>query len=169
MDFGGQQAYGLQWVEAGACSGKESRKAQCVFSRDFGGIMLWGNSKPGLGVGNVSSLIFYFRRRIPQLPPHLPLWLFHEWIRLALQLYNSFYRSYVLRGSGQRLQDGVQGSHPGSEDSDWRWEPQDWLSAHFSPATFLPSFISLLNELDKGLMFCFTNYWIMLPGCLWWW
>lgn len=68
------------------------------------------------------------RGRFPQLPPHIPLRLRHQWVRLEVQPHNCLHRPHVLPGFGQGLQEGVQGDDYGSHPANRRQQLQKWLS-----------------------------------------
>lgn len=71
--------------------------------------------------------VFLHRRRLSQLPPHVPLWLRHQWVRLQAQPHHCLHRPHVLPGSGLGLQEGVEGHHRGPRAADGRRQLQKWL------------------------------------------
>lgn len=93
-----------------------SKFSQVVFKICYRHIFLWA-----LTILRVIFLYyFFFRRRLSQLPSHVPLWLRHQWVWLQAQPHHCLHRPDVLPGSGQRPQEGVQGHHPRPRAEDGR-------------------------------------------------
>lgn len=80
----------------------------------------------------VFSFVF-FRRRFPQLPSHIPLWLCHEWVWLEAQCHHCLYWSHVFPGFGPGPQEGVEGNHHRSRSANRWWQRQKWLSHKLQP------------------------------------
>lgn len=74
------------------------------------------------------TIFLFFRRRLPQLPSHLPLWLCHKWVWLELQYHHCLYWSHVFLGFGQGPQEGVEGNYQRSRPANRWWQYQKWLS-----------------------------------------
>ena len=68
------------------------------------------------------------RRRIPQLPPFLPVRLRNQWVRLQVEPDHVFHRPHVLRWPGDGPQEGVPRGDPGPGPAHRGREPPQWLS-----------------------------------------
>lgn len=99
------------------------------------------------------------RRRLPQLPSHLSLWLFCEWIWLKFQPDHLVHWHHVLAGAGHWPQKGNQADDRGPESQDWRWQ-------RLNPE--LPSNLPAADTLVHA--FCFYSslaHWFMGGGGGW--
>lgn len=77
---------------------------------------------------NTYICFLFVRRRIPQLPSHVPLRLRHQWVWLQAQSHHRLHRLDVLHGSGQGPQAGVEGDNRRSHPENGRRQLQKWLS-----------------------------------------